>query len=459
MVTLQERFRRFVEEHGLFRPGDRILLGLSGGADSTCLLLLLVEEPVQVVAGHLDHQLRPESGAEVEHCRRLAASLGVEFVFESLDVRALANERGIGIEEAGRIARYAFFERARREVGANLIATAHTLDDHVETMLLNLARGAGLRGLAGIPARRGAVVRPLLFARKLETAEFCRERRVDFLQDPSNLDTSHARVRARKELLPAFERLHAGALENAARSAEILREENALLESLASVELAAARVVRHHALDRWIARYHARYDRQRLEKLPPALRRRAVMLAVRQIGGSPTFDIADRLAAAVASGERIGVNVEGGVLAQVTTSALIVKYSSSAEPFEHRLEVPGAVCGDGWRLVAECCAKARRPTPRGLEALVEARPGGSLVVRPVAKGDQIQLGSRVCGVLSALKSAGVPREARVRLPVVADAEGIVWVPGLGVAERARAGTHEAGAALRFEPAWGVAEAD
>lgn len=459
MVTLQERFRRFIEEHGLFRPGDRILLGFSGGADSTCLLLLLVEEPVQVVAAHLDHRLRPESGAELEHCRRLATSLGVQFVFESVDVRALADDRGIGIEEAGRIARYAFLERSRQAVGAHLIATAHTLDDHVETMLLNLARGTGLRGLAGIPVRRGAIVRPLLFARKWEAEAYCRERQVGFLIDPSNLDLSHARVRARRELVPVFERLHAGATENAARSAEILREEDALLDSLAGLELSAARVVRDHPLDRWITRYHARYDRRRLDALPLALRRRAVMLAVRDVGGSPTFEVADLLASAVASGERIGVNLEGGVLAKVTGSALIVKCSSSAEPFEHRFEVPGAVCGESWRLVAEWGSRPRGIGRRALEQVVKAPLGGSLAVRPVGKSDSIQLGSRVLPVLSALKAAGVPLEARVRLPVVVDAEGVVWVPGLGVADRARAEPHEAGAALRFEPALGLVEAD
>jgi tRNA(Ile)-lysidine synthase len=450
MLTLQERFRRFVEEHGLFRPGDRVLLGFSGGADSTCLLLLLVEEPVQVVAAHLDHQLRPESISEVEHCRRLATSLGVEFVSEAADVRALASERGVGVEEAGRIARYAFFERARRAVGARLVATAHTLDDHVETMLLNLARGTGLRGLTGIPVRRDAVVRPLLFARKSETEAFCEERRVNFLRDPSNFDVAHARVRARRELLPAFERLHAGALENAARSAETLREEDALLDSLARFELSAARVVRHHPLAGWIARYHSRYDRRRLRALPLALRRRAVMLAAREMGGSPTSEVANLLASAVATGERVGVNLEGGVVAKVIAAALVVKRSGSVEPFEHSLKVPGSVYGEGWQVIAEVGPTPRSVGRHALQQSVKISGGGSFVVRPAGQEDLIAYGSRTRRVLSALKSEGVPNEARIRLPVVADGEGVVWVPGLGVADRARAEPGKAVAALRFE---------
>lgn len=450
MVTLQERFRKFIQLHGLFSPGDRILLGFSGGADSTCLLLLLADEPVEVVAAHLDHRLRSESGEEAKQCSELAASLGVEFVCESADVRALAEMEGVGIEEAGRMARYAFFERARRQVGAQLIATAHTLDDHVETMLLNLARGTGLRGLSGIPLRRDAIVRPLLFARKSEAEAVCRERGVAFLQDPSNLDESHARVRARRELLPAFERLHAGALDSAARAAEILREEDALLDSLASFELSAAREARHHPLARWIARYHARYSRARLAVLPLALRRRAVMLAVREMGGSPTFEIASSLASAIARGERLGANLEGGVLAKVTTSALVVKSSSRVEPFEQRLEVPGAVCGEGWRIVAESDSAPRSVGRRALEQLVNAPSGCSLAVRLAGDDDRIAYGSHARRVLSVLKAEGVPQAARKRLPVVADAEGVVWVPGLGVAERARACSGEAAVLLRLE---------
>lgn len=450
MVTLQERFREFNQSHGLFSPGDRILLGFSGGADSTCLLLLLAEEPVQVVAAHLDHRLREESGDECARCRDVATSLGVEFVCESEDVRGLAGRERIGIEEAGRMARYAFFERARREVGAQLIATAHTLDDHVETMLLNLARGTGLRGLVGIPVRRGAIIRPLLFARKSETEAFCRERGVGFIQDPSNLDVSHARVRTRRELLPLFERLHAGALESAARAAEVFRDEDALLDALANFELSASREVRHHPLAKWVDRYHRRYDRARLAALPVALRRRVVMVAIRQMGGSPTFEVANALADSIVSGQSIGANVAGGVLAQVIDRALVLKDRRRVEPFEFRLDVPGAAYGEAWRIVASRGVAAQRVGRRALEQAVLAAVGSTLSVRPATPNDRIKIGLRERGVLSALKAEGIPQEGRSRLPVVTDAAGVVWVPGLGVAERVRPVSGAESVLLRFE---------
>jgi len=449
-MTLQERFRRFVDLHGLFSPGDCILLGFSGGADSMCLLSLLVEEPVRVVAAHLDHRLRPESGEEAKRCRELATSVGVEFVCDGVDVRALAKHEGVGIEEAGRLARYAFFEKARQQVCAQLIATAHTLDDHVETMLLNLARGAGMRGLSGIPVRRDAIVRPLLFARKSETEAFCRERGFDFIQDPSNLDEAHARVRARQRVLPAFEHLHPGAVDNAARTAAILRDEDALLDSLARFELSVAREVRNHPLSRWISRHHARYERARLAALPVALRRRAVVLAVREMGGSPTFEIADALAAALANAERMGANVEQGVLAQVTGVALVVKNRRRVEPLEQRLGVPGVVSGEGWRIVAVGGSTPRRVGRRALVQAVRASLCDSLSVRFACRGDSIRIGSRERKLLPALKAEGIPVEARIRLPVVANALGVVWAPGLGVAERARSRSGEAVVSLRFE---------
>lgn len=450
METLQERFRGFVQTHGLLSPGDRVVLGFSGGADSACLLLLLAEEAVEVIAAHLDHRLRKESSSEADRCREMAASLGVEFVSESVDVRALAEREGIGLEEAGREARYEFFERTRRRVGAHLVATAHTLDDHVETMLLNLARGSGLRGLCGIPVRRGVIVRPLLFARKAETEAFCRARGVEFIRDPSNFDESHARVRARRELLPAFERLHPGALESAARTAWLLRDEDQFLDSLARFELSASREVRQHPLGRWACRYHMRCIRQRLASLPVALRRRVVMLALRDLGGSPTFVLADQLSDALVRGERFGVNVEGGVLAQVTDAAFVVKATASVVPFDQRLEVPGVVSGPGWRIVATCGALPRGVGRRSLEQSVCASVDTPLRVRLADRGDRITIGSREVSVFSSLKADGIPQEARARLPVVADSVGVLWAPGVGVAARARPKQGEGAFHLRFE---------
>src|SRR5688572_13418576 len=153
-----ERLRSFVADKGLIPDGAKVLVGYSGGADSTCLLHLLHLAKVNCVAAYLHHGQRSEADQELEGCAAFAEGLGIPFVSGQADVPRLAMDRGIGIEEAGREARYAFFEEAAKQTGCDLIATAHTKSDLAETVLLNLIRGTGLAGLGGIPVRRGNII-------------------------------------------------------------------------------------------------------------------------------------------------------------------------------------------------------------------------------------------------------------------------------------------------------------
>ena len=152
-----------VLDRTLIPPGSRVLAAVSGGADSVCLLdLLRRESDVECVCAHFDHRLRPGSGEDARFVRELCAEWGIEFVGGSGDTAAYAREKGLSLETAARELRYAFLFRAARETGAGLIATAHNLNDNAETVLFHMARGTGLRGLAGIPRRRETLVRPLL---------------------------------------------------------------------------------------------------------------------------------------------------------------------------------------------------------------------------------------------------------------------------------------------------------
>ena len=213
-----------------------ILVALSGGPDSTALLLALHEAGHDLVAAHYDHALQGGSEQVGRQVGELCAGIGVRLVTER---RTEPLPKG-SLQAAARTLRYAFLDRARREAGADVIALAHTADDLVEGVALHLLRGCGLAGFRGMPARRGHYVRPFLHVWKSEVQEFLLRRGVVAHEDPANNDTRFARVRVRHQILPAIERdrpgisrlLHAAALsaarwheaaENAPTEAEVVK--------------------------------------------------------------------------------------------------------------------------------------------------------------------------------------------------------------------------------------------
>jgi tRNA(Ile)-lysidine synthase len=226
--------------------GAAIVLAVSGGPDSTALLhgaaLLAPSRGWRLTVAHLDHGLRSTSADEAATVASTAVGLALPVEVRRTDVAALAKAEHRSIEDAGRQARYRFFEEVAAVHGPEtLIATAHTADDAAETILLRLARGSGLRGLRGIPARRGRVVRPLLHVRRAILRQALDEAGMPYAIDPSNQDPAHARNRVRAEILPALERLNPAAVEALVRFGRLAADDDALLDALAAAELTTRR--------------------------------------------------------------------------------------------------------------------------------------------------------------------------------------------------------------------------
>ena len=192
---------------GLLQKGESVVAGVSGGADSICLLYVLMAlKPVmhlELTVVHIHHGLRGEAAdADRDFVKNICAAEGVPFVCYQTDIRAMAAARHISEEEAGRIFRYECFERVRADRNADRIAVAHHMDDTAETVLMNLFRGSGLKGLAGIPARRGAVVRPLLHVSRKEIEAFLERNDIAYRTDSTNFETDYTRNRLRLDVLP-----------------------------------------------------------------------------------------------------------------------------------------------------------------------------------------------------------------------------------------------------------------
>ena len=234
---LLEKVQASLQNSCLVDPQDTLLVGVSGGADSMTLLDLLVHSGYKPLVAHFNHQLRPQSGQDAEFVRRRAGEYGLEFVLGSADVGAQARASGQGIEEAAREARYRFMFTLAEQRGAAALAVAHQADDQVETVLMNLLRGSGLKGLGGMRYRSFSpfqasipLVRPLLGCWRDEILAYCQEQDLYFVTDASNQDSVYRRNRIRLELLPELESYNPQVKQALFRMADLLAEDMDLID-------------------------------------------------------------------------------------------------------------------------------------------------------------------------------------------------------------------------------------
>jgi tRNA(Ile)-lysidine synthase len=276
---------------GLPVGDERVVVAVSGGADSTALLLALDELlkagrlRLQLRVAHLDHGLRGEAGEEdARWVESLARELGLEVEVGRADVKESAT--GDNLEQAARRARYEFLSGVAEKCGARVVLTGHTLDDQAETVLLRLLRGSGAEGLSGIEPVRALVAkgdvqlaRPLVsWARRALTEEYCRERGAEFRVDAMNVDERFARVRVRRQLLPLLESFNPRVVEALSRTAELLREDAAALNAAAEELLRLACEEEKNAVSEEGASIFMSLSVDVLGRASVAVRRRALRL-------------------------------------------------------------------------------------------------------------------------------------------------------------------------------------
>jgi len=456
-VSPLDRLTLHIRDRALIQPGETVMVAYSGGADSTFLLTLLHESGLfDVVAGHLDHGQRPEADEEATSCQAYCDHLGVPLVIGKSDVPLMAQHLKIGLEEAGRHARYAFFRQAAHALNADVTATGHTLDDHVETVLMNLIRGTGLAGLAGIPERRDGVIRPMLQFRRAETRLFCQERGLWFHDDPANFDSHHLRSLVRHQALPLFESWEPAFAAQVERMAMIANEEDQFLDGAAAALLESAEQPLNGDLGFLTRDLEAKFSIPYLISSPAVLAKRAIRLAAEFLGPRLDFVQTQAVFDGIRSGIRGSVTTDGGA-ATLTWSdrSLHVQRQSPEVPSRYPLIVPGEVESEvfGFRIVAN---SASVDTVAGkLEGViaVESIKGG-LFLRGHQPGDRIDPAQRgvTKKVVDLFQEANLTLLARRRLPIICDMVGPVWVPGCALAKRAQV-TQFTTQALRltFEP--------
>jgi len=280
-ATLQQHIVQFILQHGLCKPNDRLIVAVSGGADSVALLNLLAtlpDYPLQLVIAHLNHQLRgKESDADERFVRNLADQYGYRCEISRCNIRMQAKQTGQSLEEAGREARYRFFTETKERYNAAAIAVAHHADDQAETVLHRLIRGSGTTGLTAMaPRNRIDVIRPLLDVTRQDLRRHLEMHQISFREDASNSDQSFLRNRIRHELLPLLDDYTPGIVARLAATAQLLADDEALLNSVTETAFC------QHAKTGpgWVS-----FDLTQLTELPSTLRARLFRAAITTLRG------------------------------------------------------------------------------------------------------------------------------------------------------------------------------
>ena len=453
-----EQVADFIKENQLLTPGERVVIGVSGGPDSLCLLDILCHLGYAVICAHLDHGLRQESPDEAAFTKSIAQSYNLPFEIEKQDI-ALKAGSGVSLEEAARLARYNFLARVARENEVRVIATGHTAGDHVETVLMHFLRGtgpSGLRGILpdtpldsweGIPDVEGfRLIRPLLSLNRDQTEDHCRAVGLEPVIDPSNMDHTFFRNRIRHELLPLLETYNPGIRQILLRTARIMTAEVDLLAEM--VTKAWESVFEPQGESALLMRVEA------MERRPLALQRALLRSAIKNLQPSArdvSFDTIERGLQFVSDPMRPASrplisglmlkNLGEDVLLYDTDSAIVYeRLPQLIESTQVEVPMPGEMeLVGGWNLTAT----SESIDPGSYQAFLNAQEGkfavidGSLVsaplsVRPRMPGDRIHpLGlDGTTKVSDIMINNHIPDLARARWPIVVSGDEVVWVAGI-----------------------------
>ena len=470
-MAVLAQIRATIAEHGLFSPGDRVVVGVSGGPDSLtllhCLRALHAELHVELHVAHLNHQLRGEaSDADAQFVAWLAREWNLPATIEARDVQTLANEQHLSIEEAARHARYEFLSDVARRVGSRVIAVAHNTDDQVETLLMHFMRGAGLAGLRGMlykteigDWRFGAptsklqsltsnlyLVRPLLDVTRAEIETYCKRNYLAPRVDASNTNTTFFRNRLRNEALPYLETLNPNLRQTLVRASHALTDDFDFVQrGVRSAYAIVAREVNGVIV----------FDRTAWRALHPAIQRGTLRAAVQQLRGNlrnidwTHIEDARRVALEKSAGAQ--ATLPGGLMLSVGYTDFTIAdaehgarlpdlpllYVDRVELFpEGVTELPDSE----WVVQTQTVNHKIETTDRWTARFDSEQSKGAIYLRRRRAGDRFQPAGMVGHTQSLhefMINEKIPRAARGLLPLLIVDEQIVWVCGWRIDERAQ----------------------
>jgi tRNA(Ile)-lysidine synthase len=441
-----------ITRFGMLKPKDRVVVAVSGGPDSVCLVSVLhalsKDLDITLHIAHLDHMFRgKESADEALFVAGLATKLGIPSTIEKTDVPAFCRERGLSPQEGARLARYDFLQRVAQSTGTARIATGHTADDQAETLIMRLLRGAGVTGLSAIPPVRKNIIRPLLETTRHDIQEHLRQNGLEFVTDPSNAKPVYTRNRVRLDVLPVLKRFNPRIIETLSGEAALLKDEDESMEDCVS-KLASNVIIQEEA--------GVILKREEFNALPRAFRRRllrkAMDLAVAEppaLSSSQTralssVQIDEALAfMAVASTGR-SMHLPFDITIEREYEQFIVSAQRALKKFSRVLALPGTTS------IPEIGMTVKTSVLKtgGAESETDMECEGNylwqaefdydkictpLLLRSRLPGDRFRpagMGGRSKKVQDYFVDEKVPRRKRDAVPLVVSGNDVLWVVGL-----------------------------
>ena len=449
-MDLINKVKKTIENEHLIQDGDNVLIGLSGGIDSTALLYVLAEiaqpDRFKIGIAHVNHLLRgEESHRDQQFIETLARKFSFPCYVKTLDVRAYSKERGISLQHAGRDVRYNYFHEISAEHAYGRIAVAHNLDDRVETFILRMLKGSGIRGLASIPIKRGRIIRPFLSIYRSEIEEYVNAYSISYVEDSSNSKIIYERNYVRKELMPLMKKL------NPAFKEKIFL----LLHDMAGINsFFEERAVRFTESHLKTEAQDACLEIKALNELDPETRFRVIANTLEQLKpGFIALREHHRLVDKILSGSRpnLAVTLPHGIKVKRTYDRLIFT-NKQAKPVikdifpvksgENRLEPFTLILDiklleiDGNPLFAKNGQEGAFALDRNT-AFFDADKIGGLCVRTFREGDRFfPLGMNNYVKLKDFFISGkIPKEQRRQIPLLISNDDIIWIIGYRIDER------------------------
>ncbi len=393
-------------------PTGRILVALSGGADSVCLLSALLECGADVCAFHLNHCIRgEEADRDEEFCRTLCQSFNVPFSSVKANIPCISAERGTGIEETARSVRYQELEREACRVNADCIATAHNADDNVETVIFNLVRGCSPDGLCGIPRKRDNIIRPLLDSTREEIEAYLGEKKLSFVTDSTNSDTTYTRNKIRHSVMPILRSINPTVSASVAKTCDVLCNDKAYFEKAVT---------------------------ENENTLPADL---PISLLTRQIakrfsdktGLSLEYVHINEIAERVKQRDCVTLDLPGKICVYIAYGDYT--FAKRADNTDYRKEITLGITeipeiNQKIFYGNENVYKLSTSVSVDCDKIV-----GALYARPRMEGDRITVFGVSKSVRKELINKKIPLYVRNTIPVICDQEGIVYVPYIGAHDR------------------------
>lgn len=444
---INEKALETIIEYKMFSPGDSVLVGVSGGADSIALLHLLhkYKEALKlssIYVAHLNHMIRKDD-AELDqrYVENISKNLGLICLSESVNVEALAAQKKISVEDAGRQARYAFYFQTIQKVGANKIVLGHTADDMIETFLMRLLRGAGLKGLSGIPPVRGNIVRPLIKTWRKDIDLYIASLKLVPRIDYTNYESKYLRNRVRNKLLPQLKIYNLNIKEILLQTVLLLTEDYLYMESKTK-----------EALKDIIAKEKEgsiELEATKLRALEPPIVGHLIRTAIERVKGNLAelaFSHIHSIIKNLDSTEKWEIHLPDKTYAVGSKNSLIITKETPKEPirnsFHYTLFVPGEVIVNegGIKIKAELLDSIPETDEQQNTVFLDFEETGlELSVRSRKEGDRFfPLGMKNAKkVQDFFVDLKIPSEDRDTIPIVESAGRIVWIAGLRIDDRAK----------------------